>query len=64
MTIDKPIPTSHAGSPTLAPLEGSKQCPYCAADRWVPADAPSVSNELSLLSHFLGVWERHEGSQS
>ena len=62
MTIDKSIPTSQERLPTLAPREGSRQCPYCALDRWVPAGMSFASNEPGPLSHFLGVWELHQAS--
>jgi hypothetical protein len=61
MTIEESKPASQENSPSHAPLEGSKQCPFCAPDRWLAAGASFTSNELSLLSHFVGVWEHHPG---
>jgi hypothetical protein len=58
MTIGYEIPKAQSAPPRVAPLEGSRKCPYCAPDRRAPADVTLLANELDLLRHFVGMWER------
>jgi hypothetical protein len=61
MTIARQSPPPQSISPTPAPLDASRKCPYCAPDA-----APALSfgpTELRLLGHFLGSSRSNQGGQ-
>jgi hypothetical protein len=64
MIIDKETATAPSSSPTLAPPDGSKKCPYCPPDRGASAGAFFASDELGLLRYFVGAWDADRGSKS